>query len=94
MKEHQEHQVIFSSRYKRELWKWLNRNYRSKLTRILREPRAVESFAGAEQLQALIRKKLAKDGIKDAEDLYQLLIGTNAEEYWCEVLNSLSHVKK
>jgi hypothetical protein len=86
----QEHQVLLSASYKASLWKWLNRTYRPQLKELLRQPGAEGAHAGAAKLQDLIRARFAEDGIRDAEDLYQLVIGVAAEEFWCEVLNDVN----
>jgi hypothetical protein len=84
-----QHQVILSPAYKKELWLWLNERFRSELKTILAIPGSDLTHSGAEQLQSLIRLKLGEDGIKDAEDMYQLVVGTTAEEFWCEALQEL-----
>ncbi len=89
-----QHQVILSPAYKKELWLWLNERFRSQLKTILTPPGSDLTHDGAEQLQSLIRLKLAEDGIKDAEDMYQLLVGTTAEEFWCGVLQELRNEQK
>jgi hypothetical protein len=89
-----QHQVVLSPAYKKELWLWLNERFRSDLKTILTPPGSELTHPGAEQLQSLIRMKLAEDGIKDAEDMYQLLVGTTAEEFWCGVLQEVRKEQK
>ena len=67
--------------------------FRSELKRSIRSSGPVSDQA-AERLQQLIRAKLADDGIKDAEDMYQIVIGTTAEEFWCDVLNEIAPEKQ
>ncbi len=89
-----QHQVILSAPYKRALWSWLNQHFRCELKEMLAMSKSIDSHPGADRLQHLIRSKLAQDGLKDAEDVYQLVVGTTAEEFWCEVLNEIENERK
>ena len=86
--EKQSHQVVLSPPYKKRILKWLNTHFREELKRSIRASGGASDRA-AERLQQLIRTKLAADGIKDAEDMYQIVVGTTAEEFWCDVLNEI-----
>lgn len=86
--ERHSHLVILSKAYKREVFAYLNTHFRDELKRSIR-PSGPRSDHAAERLQGLIRAKLADDGIRDAEDMYQIVIGTTAEDFWCDVLNDL-----
>jgi hypothetical protein len=85
-----QHQVTLSPSYRQELWLWLNERFRNELKELLSTPGADLAHSGADQLLSLIRLKLADDGIKDAEDMYQLVVGTAAEEFWCGVLREIT----
>jgi hypothetical protein len=82
-------EVVLSAPYKKALWRWLNQHFRSELKQMLANSKPIDSHPGADRLQQLIRSKLAQDGLKDAEDVYQLVVGTTAEEFWCEVRNEV-----
>jgi hypothetical protein len=89
MDQKSEHQVILSPSFRKEMWQWLNENSRSELEAVLREKGPSVDNKETVRLQELIKARFAKDGIMDAEDLYQLIVGTVAEEFWCEVWNSI-----
>jgi hypothetical protein len=84
-----QHLVVLSPLYKREIWSWLNKRFRSRLKQSIITKKEADSLAVAERIQELIRTKLAADGIKDAEDMYQIVVGTTSEEFWCELLNEV-----
>jgi hypothetical protein len=85
----QEHQIVLSASFRKALWSWLNRRFRRELKLTLKAGKANQD-AIAEKLQHLIRSRLADEGLQDADDIYQLVIGTTAETYWCEVRNELA----
>jgi (p)ppGpp synthase/HD superfamily hydrolase len=88
-KSDQWHQVILSPPYKRRMREWLNAHFRDELIKSIKSSNEASHRETAERLQQLIRTKLAGDGIKDAEDMYQIVGGTTAEEFWCDILNEI-----
>jgi hypothetical protein len=94
-----DHPVGLSAAFKEQLWQWLTQTYgaelRSTLKREQRDgqiPEAVLRQTG-EHLQGLIRQRLAQEGLRDAEDVYQTIVGTASEEFWCDIFNQMNDDK-